>query len=85
MCAADEEELADLTARAERLGFDIFCDHTCGYVLRRIGRETTNLGARSNADLEDLGYMVDGIEWGRVLGARRSGIQVETTCVTNTN
>ncbi len=54
------DELADLTARAEKLGFEIFCDKTWGYVLRRIGRE--------DADLEDLREMLDGIEWGRERG-----------------
>jgi hypothetical protein len=57
MRVREDEELADLTARAEKLGFEIFCDQTWGYVLRRIGRE--------NTDLEDLREKLDGIEWGR--------------------
>ena len=67
MCDVDDEELADLTARAERLGFEIFCDRTCGYFLQRI--ETTNPATHSKADLEDLRDMVDSIEWGRALRA----------------
>jgi|GEM_PF-5554777 len=58
----DEEELAGLTWRAEKLGFEIFCDHRWGYILRRIGRETTNPATHSNADLEDLREVLDGIE-----------------------
>ena len=68
LCVVDEEELAALTARAERLGFEIFCDHACGYVLRRIGHETTNPATHPHADLEDLREMVDGIERGCQLG-----------------
>ena len=45
MRVVEEDVLADLTSRAEELGFEIFCDQTWGYVLRRIGRE--------NADLDD--------------------------------
>lgn len=69
MCAVDEEELADLTARAERLGFEIFCDRACGYFLQRIGHETTNPATHSKAGLEDLREMLDRLEWGRALGA----------------
>jgi hypothetical protein len=76
MCAVDENELADLTERAERLGFEIFCDRTCGYALRRTGRETTNLAAHSYTDLDDLRDVLDGIEWGGALGAPRSGSKV---------
>ena len=72
MCVVDEEELFDLTARAEKLGFEIFCDRTCGYVLRRVGRETTNPTTHSNADLEDLREMLDRIEWGRQIGTART-------------
>ena len=64
----DEEELADLTSRAEKLGFEIFCDQRWGYILRRIGRETTNPATHSNADLDDLREMLDGIEWSRERG-----------------
>ena len=46
MRAVDNDVLSDLTTRAEKLGFEIFCDQTWGYVLRRIGR--------ANADLDDL-------------------------------
>ncbi len=69
MCDVDDEELADLTARAERLGFEIFCDRTCGYFLQRIGHETTNPATHSKADLEGLRDMVDSIEWGCALRA----------------
>lgn len=55
MRVVEEDVLADLTSRAEELGFEIFCDQTWGYVLRRIGRE--------NADLDDLREKLDGIEW----------------------
>ena len=57
----NKDELADMTARAEELGFEIFCDDRWGYILRRIDRETDNPAA----DLEDLRKMLDGIEWGR--------------------
>jgi hypothetical protein len=66
--SSEDEELAALTGQAEKLGFEIFCDPTWGYVLRRIGRETTNPATRSNADLADLREMLDGIEWGRARG-----------------
>ena len=69
LCVVDEEELFDLTARAEKLGFEIFCDRTCGYFLQRIGHETTNPATHSKADLEGLRDMVDSIEWGCALRA----------------
>lgn len=56
MGVGEDEELVDLTARAESLGLEIFRDNTFGYVLRRIGREN---------DLEDLREKLDGIEWWR--------------------
>ena len=70
MCV-DEKELADLTARAEGLGFDIFCYRACAYVLRRIVHETTDPATHSNANLEDLRDMLDGIERGPALGPIR--------------
>jgi hypothetical protein len=60
----DEFELAYLTSRAEELGFEIFCDPSWGFILRRIDRETTNQAI----DLEDLREMLDGIEWSREHG-----------------
>ncbi len=59
----NEDALADLTSRAEELGFEIFCDGRWGYILRRIDRDITN--PASQADLDDLSEMLDGIEWGR--------------------
>jgi hypothetical protein len=70
MCDVDEDELADLTTRAEKLGLEIFCGRTCGYVLRRIGHATTNPAAHSIANLAALREMLDDIESGRALGAR---------------
>ena len=64
----EEDVLADLTSRAEGVGFEIFCDDRWGYILRRIGRETTNRAGHSGADLEDLSEMLDGIAWGREHG-----------------
>ena len=62
MQCVDEYELAYLTSRAEELGFEIFCDPSWGFILKRI--ETTNPAI----DLEDLREMLDGIEWGREHG-----------------
>jgi hypothetical protein len=61
----DEFELAYLTARAEELGFEIFYDASWGFILRRIGPEATNPATHSNVEVNDLGEMLDGIEWGR--------------------
>ena len=69
----EEDLLADLTSRAERLGFEIFCDDRWGYILRRIGREPTNPASHSDADLVDLREMLDGIEWGRERGTTETG------------
>jgi hypothetical protein len=62
MCEVDEEVLADLTSRAEKLGFEIFCGRTRGYVLRRIGHRATHRAIHSDADLADLRDILDGIE-----------------------
>jgi hypothetical protein len=70
MCDVDEQQLADLTTRAEKLGFEIFCGRTCGYVMRRIGRATTNPAAYPIADLAALRDLLDGIESGRAAGPR---------------
>jgi hypothetical protein len=69
----EEDVLADLTSRAEGVGFEIFCDARWGYILRRIGRETANPATLSNADLEDLSEMLSGIEWGREHGTANQG------------
>ena len=71
MCVVDEKELADLTARAEGLGFEIVCYRPCSYVLRRITHETTDPATHSNANLDDLRDMLDGIERGPALGPIR--------------
>jgi hypothetical protein len=56
-------ELEELTARAEALGYKVVKDRTWGYVLVREGNRA-NPGTHSNANLEDLREMIDGIEWG---------------------
>jgi hypothetical protein len=61
---SDEEELAELTALAEKRGFRVVHDHTWGYVLWRIDRPTTDPSTHSDATLADLREMVEGIDWG---------------------
>ena len=59
-----EEQLAELNADAEKLGYQIIPDHTWSYVLARIDG-TTNPATHSAVDLDDLREMLDGIKWGR--------------------
>jgi hypothetical protein len=68
MADGHEERLAELTARAERMGFRVIHDHTWGYVPWRNDKPTTNPHTRSNADLDELSEMLDGIRWGRAHG-----------------
>jgi hypothetical protein len=64
---SDEEELAELTKHADKLGFRVIHDHTWGYILWRPGSQI-NPGTDSNADLNELREMIAGIEWGREHG-----------------
>jgi hypothetical protein len=64
MSADEEQELAELTKRAEEDGFRVIRDHTWGLVLWRIGKPTTNPHTHSNANLADLREMIEAIEWG---------------------
>jgi len=73
MCLVDDNQLSDLTASAEMLGFEIFCDQTCGYFLRLIGGATTNPPTQSYVDLEGLRDILDGIEQGREFGPANAG------------
>jgi hypothetical protein len=69
---SDDEERADLITRAEKLGYHVIQDHTWGDVLWRHGEATTNPATHSNATLDDLREMLDGIEWGREHGTAES-------------
>jgi len=60
-----DEELGELTDRAEKLGFRVIIDHKWGYVLWRTDRPSSNPHTHSNWDLDELREMLDGIEWGR--------------------
>ena len=64
----DLEQLAELTARADKLGFRVIHDQTWGYVLGHLDRTPTNPATHSNTDLNELREMLDGIEWGRAQG-----------------
>jgi hypothetical protein len=65
---SDGEELAELTKRAEGYGLRVIHDHTWGYVLGRLDGSPTNPHTHSNATLDDLREMLDGIKWGREHG-----------------
>jgi hypothetical protein len=64
-----DNELAELTTKAETFGFQVIHDHTWGYVLWR-NDHPTNPATHSNADIAALREMLDGIEWRREHGIK---------------
>jgi hypothetical protein len=67
MSNKEEERRAELIAQAQDLGYRVLRDHAYGDILWRPGRPI-NPHTHSNANLDELAEMIEGIKSGREQG-----------------